>query len=151
MGRRTRHRQPDSAAEARSLTLREKLGGHEQPGAVLRGPPITVQCDCGNRRDLAYGEVWLCDCGRRWNTEQIPREEYEAIRRTQLRFRVLPIALGLLVSCLAVFFLLTHNAFSLFILLPMSLVVWMTLLRPAHRKRYRAAIAHRPDWKLWPE
>ena len=36
---------------------RERLG-HERPGAVLRGPPITVECECGERAELAYGERW---------------------------------------------------------------------------------------------
>jgi hypothetical protein len=52
-----------------------------------------------------HGEVWTCGrCGRRWDTNQIPREQYDAIRRTQLRFRVLPVALGLLVAALAIAF-----------------------------------------------
>ena len=74
---------------------REKIG-HEAPGTVLRGPPIAVTCECGEKRDLRYGEEWTCEsCGRRWDTNQIPVEQYEAIRRTQLRFRVLPVLYGL--------------------------------------------------------
>ncbi|HEX2371413.1 MAG TPA: hypothetical protein VHI33_02240, partial [Solirubrobacterales bacterium] len=58
---------------------RERLG-HERPGTVLRGPPITVTCECGEKRDLGYGEAWACDgCGRRWNTARIPPQQYEAI------------------------------------------------------------------------
>jgi hypothetical protein len=73
---------------------RERIG-HEQPGSVLRGPPIAVTCECGDKRDLRYGEVWGCQkCGRRWDTNQIPPEQYEGIRKTQLRFRVLPVAYG---------------------------------------------------------
>ena len=34
---------------------RERLG-HEQPGAVLGGPPITITCECGEKRELKYGE-----------------------------------------------------------------------------------------------
>ena len=34
---------------------RERLG-HEDPGSVLRGPPITITCECGDKRDLRYGE-----------------------------------------------------------------------------------------------
>jgi hypothetical protein len=46
MGRRGR-RPPERAS-------RERLG-RETPGAVLGGPPITVDCECGERRDLRYG------------------------------------------------------------------------------------------------
>lgn len=116
---------------------------------MLHGPPISVSCQCGTRRDLKYGEVWVCDdCGRRWDTTQIPREQYARIRSVQRRFRALPIGLGLAVACVAAFFVATGNAFSLFILLPCVLIGWMTFIRPAHRRRYRAAIADLPQWTL---
>ncbi len=127
------------------------MADHERPGTVLRGPPITVTCTCGARRDLTYGDTWDCDCGRRWNTNQIPAEQYARIRRTQLRFRVLPVALGLTVSLLALFFIITGNIFSLFVLLPLALVGWSAILRPAHRRRYMRAIQDLPRWDLHPE
>jgi len=130
---------------------RERLG-HEAPGSVLRGPPISVTCECGEKRDLHYGETWDCErCGKRWNTRQIPAEQYELIRRTQLRFRVVPIALGSVVAALAIFFTLTGNIFNVFVLLPMAMVVWFSFVRPAHRRRYRRAIADLPRWELRPE
>lgn len=130
---------------------RERLG-HEQPGSVLRGPPISVSCKCGEKRDLRYGEAWTCErCGRRWNTAQIPAEQYAAIRQTQLRFRVLPVVYGLLVAGVALFFLLTGNIFSLFILLPVGTMAWFFFIQPVHRRRYRRAIADLPRWKLSPE
>lgn len=127
---------------------RERLG-HEQPGSVVRGPPIAVTCECGEKRDLRYGEAWRCErCGRRWDTTQIPPEQYEAIRRTQLRFRVLPVVYGLVVLALAVFFTLTGNIFSVFVLLPLALMLWFYFVRPFHRRRYRRAIAQLPRWEL---
>jgi hypothetical protein len=127
---------------------RERLG-REQPGAILRGPPITVTCECGSKHDLAYGDRWTCEnCGRAYDSNRIPREEYDVIRRTQLRFRVLPVALGLVVLALAVFFTLTGNVFSVFFLLPVGLMLWFVFLRPLHRRRYRAAIADLPRWDL---
>ena len=98
---------------------------------MLRGPPIAVTCECGEKRDLRYGEDWACEsCGRRWDTNQIPAEQYEAIRRTQLRFRVLPVVYGLVVLALAAFFTLTGNIFSVFILLPLSLMLLVLLRAP---------------------
>lgn len=144
MGRRARHNRPGAPP-------RERLG-RERPGAILHGPPIAVTCECGTKRDLRYGEAWTCEqCGRRWDTSQIPAEQYEVIRRTQLRFRAMPVGLGLVVAAAAIFFTLTGNVFSVFFLLPVSLMVWFTLLRPVHRRRYRAAIADRPRWNLRPE
>jgi hypothetical protein len=155
MGRRARSRS-DGATTAGSgpsagRPRRERLG-REAPGAVFGGPPISVTCECGEKHDARYGEVWTCErCGRRWDTNQIPRDDYEAIRRTQLRFRALPVALGLLVAAVAVFFTLTGNVFSVFFLLPVSLGVWFVFLRPVHRRRFRRAIADLPQWQLHPE
>jgi hypothetical protein len=135
----------------RQRAERERLG-HEQPGWVLRGPPISVTCKCGEKRDLRYGEAWRCErCGRRWNTAQIPSEQYEVIRRTQLRFRVLPVVYGLVVLALAMFFTLTGNIFSVFVLLPLALMIWFYFVRPFHRRRYRRAIAELPRWDLRPQ
>ena len=144
MGRRAR-------TKAEPRRARERLG-REAPGTVLHGPPISVTCECGVKHDLRYGEAWTCErCGRRWDTRQIPREQYEAVRRTQLRFRVLPVVVGLLVATLAVFFTLTGNIFSVFFLLPVALGAWFVFLRPIHRRRYRRAIADLPRWELRPE
>jgi Flp pilus assembly protein TadB len=98
---------------------------------------------------VPHGERWTCEgCGRTYDTGRIPREEYDAIRRTQLRFRVLPVALGLLVVALGIFFSLTGAIMNVFILLPMALLAWFTFIRPAHRRRYRRAIADLPRWDL---
>jgi hypothetical protein len=126
--------------------------GRARPGTVLRGPAIAVVCGCGERRDLRYGDDWTCEaCGRHWDTRQIPADEYSAIRRTQLRYRALPVVLGLLVAALAIFFTLTGNTFSVFFLLPAALTVWFVIVRPTHRRRYRSAIADLPRWSLRPD
>jgi hypothetical protein len=123
--------------------------GDEKPGSVIKGPPITVTCDCGERTELFYGERWTCpSCGRAYDTRQVPEEQYAAIRRVQRRFRAVPIALGLVVAALAVLFTLTGNPFSVFILLPLSAATWFAFIRPLHRRRYRAAIADLPRWNL---
>ena len=143
MGRRERRR--GERKERSGPRLRER----EQPGAVLKGPPITVTCECGEREELFYGERWTCpSCGRSYDTRQVPEAEYVAIRRVQRRFRALPIALGLAVAALAIFFTLSGNAFSVFVLLPLSVATWFAFIRPVHRRRYRAAIANLPRWNL---
>jgi hypothetical protein len=122
---------------------------HERPGAVLKGPPITVTCECGGETRLAYGEQWSCDrCGRRYDTGRIPAEEYQQIRRTQMRFRMLPIGLGLFVAAAAILFTLTGAVLSVFFLLPIAMTGWFAVLRPIHRRRYREAIADVPRWDL---
>jgi hypothetical protein len=146
MGRRARSRPHEVAATGRRARLRF---GDETPGAVTKGPPITVTCECGERRELFYGERWSCpNCGRAYDSAQIPADEYAQIRRVQLRFRAVPIALGLTVAALAIVFTLTGNILGVFFLLPVALVAWFVFIRPTHRKRYRAAIAELPRWDL---
>jgi hypothetical protein len=141
----------DLKPRPRARRKRERLG-HEEPGSVLRGPPITITCECGEKRNLHYGEEWRCErCGKRWDTRQIPAEQYEAIRRLQWRFRRVPIVLGLLVAALAIFFTLTGNIFNVFVLLPLAMVVWFSFVRPVHQRRYRRAIADQPRWELRPQ
>src|SRR4051794_17323882 len=126
--------------------------GRASRGCVFGGPPIAVRCECGEKDDVRYGDVWTWErSGRRWDTNQIPPEDYDAIRRTQLRFRVLPVVLGVLVLALAIFFSLTGNVFNVFLLLPVALLGWFVFLRPVHRRRYRQAIADLPRWELHPE
>jgi hypothetical protein len=146
MGRRARRRPHEVAATGRRARLRF---GDETPGAVTKGPPITVTCECGERHELFYGERWTCpDCGRAYDSGQIPAEEYRQIRRLQLRFRAVPIALGLTVAALAITFTLTGNIVGVFLLMPFALISWFVFIRPTHRKRYRAAIAELPRWDL---
>ena len=134
--------------KAAPADAREKVG-HEAPGTVLHGPPIAITCACGHRHSVRYGETWTCpDCARVWDTTDVPRADYDAIRRITLRFRALPVALGLLVATVALFFILTGNATAVFVLLPLSLMVWFTFLRDAHRRRYRAALAQGRGWGL---
>ena len=137
MGRRARNRPPGAdAGPERKPRLRF---GSETPGTITKGPPITVTCECGARKELFYGERWTCpDCGRSYDTSHIPAEEYQAIRKLQMRYRALPVALALTVALLAI----------VFFLLPTALVIWFVFIRPTHRKRYRAAIADLPRWDL---
>ena len=77
----------------------------ELPRSVRKGPLITVKCECGERRELHYGEQWKCEsCGRRFDTRKIPIEEYAAIRRTQIRYRLFPLLAGILLLVAVIVF-----------------------------------------------
>ncbi len=146
MGQRARRRPREPAAIERRPRLRI---GDETPGAVTKGPPITVTCECGEHHELFYGERWACPaCDRAYDSRNIPEEEYAQIRRLQRRFRAVPIALGITVAALAIVFTLTGNVVGVFFLMPVALISWFVFVRPAHRKRYRAAIADLPRWDL---
>ena len=62
----------------------------------MRGAPITIRCDCGQVERVPYGQRWVCpDCGRRWNTEQIPAEEYWGIMREMRNYRLQVVGVSL--------------------------------------------------------
>ncbi len=146
MGRRGRRRPFEAATPQRRRRVRL---GEETPGSVTKGPPITVTCECGERKELFYGERWTCPgCGREYDSRQIPEAQYAQIRRLQWRYRAVPIALGLTVAALAITFTLTGNIAGVFFVMPVALVTWFVFIRPTHRKRYRAAIAELPRWDL---
>jgi Flp pilus assembly protein TadB len=102
-------------------------------------------------KHVPYGETWTCEaCGRRWNTTQIPAEEYWGIMRDMRRMRmtVIGIALGfaVLFGLLALFV-----AESLFLLLPVVLAGWFLGYMPWWRRRLRRQARNLPKWKLHPE
>ena len=88
------------------------------PRSVRKGPLITVTCECGQRRELRYDERWKCDgCGRRYDTSRIPLDEYAAIRRTQLRYRMIPLISGLILLAGDIAFFLTGKTYGALIAL----------------------------------
>ena len=117
----------------------------------MRGPPITVRCECGETRQVPYGERWTCEqCGRTWNTGQIPAEEYDAIMRQMRNMRLWVI--GVAVGLAAVFGLLAlFVAESLFVLLPVVLSAWFVLYMPRWRRQVRRRARSLPNWDLHPE
>jgi hypothetical protein len=65
-----------------------------------------------------------------------------------VRFRALPIALGVTVAALAIAFTLPGNVVGVFFPMPVALIAWFVFIRPTHRRRYHAAIAELPRWDL---
>jgi hypothetical protein len=100
---------------------------------------------------VPYGEVWQCEsCGRRWNTLQIPADEYWGIMRDMRRMRLSVIGIALALT--AIFGLLAiFVAESLFLLLPVLLAVWLVLYMPWWRRKVRRRARGSPKWSLRPE
>jgi hypothetical protein len=122
------------------------------PRSVRRGPPITITCECGEHRHLRYGDRWTCEkCGRTWNTRRIPVEEYAALRRTQLRYRRVPIAVGAVVVASLIALLILGKAFSGVLVVALAAFAWSSYGRPLYRRRYLRAIENRPNWTIEPE
>jgi hypothetical protein len=121
----------------------------ELPRAVRKGPPITVKCECGQRRDLGYGERWRCDgCGRRYDTNQIPIEEYAALRRYRVRDRIVPSLVFAALAAAILVFVLIGRPLAAIMVVAIGGFVWGTFVRPARRRRQYKAIADRPRWKI---
>jgi len=117
----------------------------------MRKPPITVKCECGERRELAYGERWRCErCGRSWNTGQIPSEQYDGLLRTMQRFRLEAFGLAALLAAILVPLIAVVNQSFIF-LTPIVAAAWLFLYLPMWRRRARAAASSAPRWELHPE
>lgn len=120
------------------------------PRSVRKGPLITVTCECGGRKELHYGEQWKCEnCGRRYDTRKIPVEEYAAIRRTQLRYRLVPLISGLILLAAMIVFFIEGRAFAAVIALPFLVASFVVFGRPFYRSRYRKALSKNlPEWQI---
>jgi len=114
-------------------------------------PPITISCECGEKRDVAYGERWQCEtCGRSWNTAQIPAEEYEGLLRSVRRHQLE--AVGMTAVAVAVVIPLIAVFGSRFILLVvLAMFFWLFVVLPFWRRRYRRTARGAPRWQLHPE
>jgi hypothetical protein len=122
------------------------------PRAVRRGPRITLTCRCGERQYVQYGERWTCEkCGRSWNTLRIPMEQYAEIRRTQLRYRRIPLVVSVISLICVVAFIVVGKPFAGLILVAFAATAWSMFVRPLHSRRYRKAIADLPSWKIEPD
>jgi hypothetical protein len=118
----------------------------------VREPPITVRCDCGAGALVRYGERWTCaDCGKTWNTSQIPRAEYDRLLRSIRRYRLLtvgpPLALAAVLIPLAIFVGIQF-AFLLFVLV----MAYGLLVLPRLRARSTESVLESSStWRLSPE
>jgi hypothetical protein len=120
------------------------------PRSVRNGPLITVTCECGQSRELRYDERWNCNgCGRRYDTGKIPVDEYAAIRRTQLRYRMFPLIAGLVLLAGDIVFFLSGRTYGALIAIPFLLASWVMFGRPFFRSRYRRKLSQNlPTWNL---
>ena len=117
----------------------------------MRGPPITVRCECGESRSLRYGERWTCErCGRTWNTEQIPASEYRGLVRSLRRLRWAAVGAALVLGgALVVVALLVNQA--LVFIAPIVLAAIAIFSGPFWKRKVRRTVAERPSWHLEPE
>jgi hypothetical protein len=119
--------------------------------ASVRGAVITIRCDCGGVGYVPYDARWECPtCHRRWNTSQIPAEEYWGIMRDMRRMRinVLATALGIVIPIVALSVVL---GFRILLLLPVVMSFWFLFYMPRWRRRVRQQARNLSRWQLHPE
>jgi hypothetical protein len=117
----------------------------------MRGPPITIRCECGEAKEVAYGERWRCErCGRSWNTQQIPAEEYEGLLRRMRRHKLEALAMAAIAAAVMIPLIVVVSSGFIF-LVPMVMTAWLFLFLPLWRRRYRRTAQGAPRWELHPE
>jgi hypothetical protein len=118
----------------------------------MKGPRITVTCECGTETRAAYGERFTCEgCARLYDTSRIPSGDYARLASVVRRFRIAGWVFGIVVALLALWLVLQRQPFVLLIGLSSILFAWFTYGRPFVRSRYRKALATLPRWDLKPE
>jgi hypothetical protein len=118
----------------------------------MRAPPITLTCDCGTAASVAYGDRWTCpDCGRTWDTNQIPRAEYDALLSDIKRYRLIvfvpAVALAVILLPLAVL-VDVRFAFLLFVL---EMAYALMVVPPLRRRASMQVLSNSPSWRLTAE
>jgi hypothetical protein len=114
----------------------------------MRRPPITVNCECGETRELAYGERWQCEtCGRSWDTGRIPAEEYDGLLRRMRRYRLEAVAVAAVLAAILVPLIVVVSESFIF-LTPIIAAVWLFLYLPMWRRKVRRAARNAPRWEL---
>jgi hypothetical protein len=114
-------------------------------------PPITISCECGETRDVAYGERWRCErCGRSWNTQQIPAEEYEGLLRRIRRHRLEVLAVAAIAAAVLIPLIVVVSSGFIY-LVPMVMAAWLFLILPFWRRRYHRTARDAPRWELHPD
>jgi len=118
---------------------------------LVSKPPITIMCECGETKQVAYGERWHCErCGRVWDTRQIPAEEYEGLLRRMRRVRLEAFVIAGLVAAVLVPLIVFVNPAIIF-LVPGVAAIWLFFYLPIWRRRTRRAARQSPSWELHPE
>ena len=117
----------------------------------MRRPPITITCECGESKEVAYGERWRCErCGRSWNTQNIPVEEYEGLLRRMRRHKLEVLAVaGLMAAVLVPLIVVVSSRFIAVV--PMVMAIWLFVLLPFWRRRYHRTARGAPRWELHPD
>jgi hypothetical protein len=133
----------------RFRTLHFQAGNTYDRGVKV--PPITVTCECGDVRWLHYGERWECEqCGRKWNTAQIPADEYGVVEAAVRRYERQTLAFaGAMIAVFAPLIVFVDPRLGITGLI--LFFAWAFLLRPRRQRRLLETVRAASRWQLRPE
>jgi hypothetical protein len=115
----------------------------------VKGPPITVSCDCGEIERVPYGDAWICpSCGRRWDTAQIPSEEYWGVMREMRRYRLEVVAVSVALGIALAITLASLGSRRYFPIVLGVMGFWFLIYMPRWRRKVRARARQLPTWNL---
>jgi hypothetical protein len=116
----------------------------------MKGPRITLRCDCGAEGAAAYGERWTCPrCGRTYDTAQIPSSDYASILSLDRRYRFTGWAVVGILAALVLIVAVTGQVIPIFAGLAVVLLSWFLYIKPVvHRRHRRAVRALTRNWDL---
>ena len=123
----------------------------------MRGPPITLMCDCGaaahvaygERHELFYGERWTCpSCGRTWDTAQIPSEDYAELVRSVRRYRLLAVGPPLVLAAVLLPLAIIVGIQFAFLLLILVLTHGLFVMPKLREQATRSVQQSVSSWKL---
>ena len=116
----------------------------------MKPPLISLTCDCGAETSVGYGERWTCPkCGRTFDTDEIPRDDYDKLLELTRRYRRASWAVVVCMAALVLMVALTGDLISIFAGLAVSLLSWFLFIKPIVHRRHRQAVSGLTrTWKL---
>ncbi len=76
-------------------------------------------------------------------------EEYAAIRRTQMRYRLVPLLSGLFLLAAMIAFFIAGGVFAALVAVAFVVASWSMFGRPFFRSKYRKALSKNlPTWNI---
>jgi hypothetical protein len=118
----------------------------------VREPPITLTCDCGAGASVPYGERWTCpQCGKTWDTNQIPRAEYDALLSNIRRYRLLVFVPALSLAVVLVPLAVLVDVRFAYLLFVLEMAFALMVVPPLRRRASLHVLAESPSWRLSPE
>jgi ABC-type transport system involved in cytochrome bd biosynthesis fused ATPase/permease subunit len=116
----------------------------------MGSPAITLRCDCGAEGRATFGDSWECPtCGRRYDTSQIPADDYGAIEALDRRYRRMSQAIMVVLALLVLAVAWTGQLLPIFAGLSVVMLSWFLYIRPLVHRQHRRAVSNLTrSWEL---